>query len=91
VALSINDARLRGIRDVLGLDTAASYLGGRLDRRVGGHSTGGVDVHGPSADSLTAEAGWTDRVDALSLPRWEDRLTNGIAFTTPIKPTKTSR
>lgn len=47
---------------------------------------GAVDVHGPSTDSLTAEASWTDPVDDLTLPKWEDRPTTGIAFTTRVHP-----
>ena len=45
---------------------------------------GAVDVHGPSTDSLTLEARWTDSVDDLSLPGPEDREERGVAFTTPI-------
>ena len=47
---------------------------------------GAVDVHGPSTDSITAEAQWSEPVDDLTLPRWEQRDSNGIAFTTPVLP-----
>ncbi len=47
---------------------------------------GGVDVHGPSTEQLTAEAAWVDPVDDLSLPAPENRRSSGIAFTTPIRP-----
>ena len=46
--------------------------------------TGAVDVHGPSTDSLTLEARWSDTVDDLSLPGPEEREERGVAFTTPI-------
>jgi hypothetical protein len=46
---------------------------------------GAVDVHGPSTGQLTAEASWTDPVDDLTLPRWEDRPTDGIAFSSLVK------
>lgn len=47
---------------------------------------GAVDVHGPSTDSLTAFASWVDQVDDLTLPAPEDRPTDGLAFTSPVKP-----
>ena len=47
---------------------------------------GAVDVHGPSTDSLVAEASWTDPVDDLTLPRYEDRPATAIAFSTRIRP-----
>ncbi|SDI33148.1 hypothetical protein SAMN05192558_107172 [Actinokineospora alba] len=46
---------------------------------------GGLDVHGPSTDSVAAEARWVDRVDDLTLPRDEERRANGVAFTTPVQ------
>ncbi|MFE2165447.1 hypothetical protein ACFXB3_10310 [Streptomyces sp. NPDC059447] len=58
-------------------------------RRVGDTSVtllGGVDVHGPSTDSLTAEARWTDRRDDLTMPRDEERQATAVAFTTHIAP-----
>ncbi|MFE5536457.1 hypothetical protein [Streptomyces sp. NPDC056492] len=58
-------------------------------RRVGETSVtliGGVDVHGPSTDSLTAEAHWTDQTDDLSMPRDEERQAAAVAFTTHISP-----
>ena len=48
--------------------------------------SGAVDLDGPSTDRLTAEATWTDRVDDLTLPAWEDRPTAGVAFTSPVVP-----
>lgn len=47
---------------------------------------GAVDVHGPSTDSLVAEASWTDPVDDLTLPRYEDRPSTAIGFSTRIRP-----
>jgi hypothetical protein len=47
---------------------------------------GAVDLHGPSTDHLTAEANWTDPVDDVTLPIWEDRPTTGHAFTSPVLP-----
>ena len=38
---------------------------------------GAVDVHGPSTESLTAEANWVDPVDDLSLPAPDERATPG--------------
>lgn len=47
---------------------------------------GGVDVHGPSTEELTAEARWVDPVDDLSLPAPEEQPPpqQAIAFTTRI-------
>lgn len=50
------------------------------------HLLGAVDLHGPSTDSLIAEASWTDRIDDLTLPQWQDQSCSGIAFRTPIRP-----
>jgi hypothetical protein len=47
---------------------------------------GGVEVHGPSTESITAECRWTDPVDDLELDRYEDRARTGVAFTTTITP-----
>lgn len=47
---------------------------------------GAVDVHGPSSESLTAEAEWMDPVDDLSLPQWDERRQKAVAFTTTIRP-----
>ena len=47
---------------------------------------GAIEVHGPSTDSLTAEATWTDRVDDLSLPKWQDLQSSAIAFRTHVRP-----
>lgn len=61
----------------------------RPARRVGETSVtlfGGVDVHGPSTDSLTAEAYWTDLTDDLLMLRSEERQATAVAFTTHIAP-----
>lgn len=47
---------------------------------------GGVDVHGPSTDSLVAEATWTDVDDGLALDQWQQRPMSAVAFQTPIDP-----
>ena len=47
---------------------------------------GAVDVHGPSTESLTLEASWSEPADDLTLPRPEQRDQRGVAFTTPIRP-----
>lgn len=43
---------------------------------------GGVHLHGPSTEQLTMEASWTEPVDDLGLPKWEERACRGIAFVT---------
>lgn len=45
---------------------------------------GGVHVHGPSTEQLTIEASWTEPVDDLGLPVWEQRASRGIACTTRV-------
>jgi len=50
------------------------------------HLFGAIDLHGPSTDSLTAEATWSDRVDDLSLPRWQDLPSSATAFRTHVRP-----
>lgn len=45
---------------------------------------GGVHVHGPSTEQLTIEASWTEPVDDLGLPVWEERASRGIAGTTKV-------
>ncbi|MEO8122605.1 MAG: hypothetical protein ABI633_00995 [Burkholderiales bacterium] len=50
------------------------------------HLFGAIDLHGPSTDSLTAEATWTDRVDDLSLPQWQDLPSSAAAFRTHVRP-----
>src|SRR5262249_54036438 len=45
---------------------------------------GAVDVHGPSTDSLTAEATWIEPVDDITLPVPEDRPHRSVAFKAPI-------
>jgi hypothetical protein len=50
------------------------------------HLLGAVDVHGPSTDSLTAEAAWTDRIDDLSLSKPQDQPCSSIAFQTLVRP-----
>jgi hypothetical protein len=47
---------------------------------------GAVDLDGPSTDGLSAEATWTDPVDDVTLPIWEERPTSGHAFTSPVLP-----
>ncbi len=47
---------------------------------------GVVELHGPSTDRLTAHATWTDPIDDITLPLWEDRPTSALAFTSPVKP-----
>ena len=47
---------------------------------------GAVDLDGASTERLTAEATWTDRIDDLTLPAWEDRPTTGVAFSSPVLP-----
>jgi len=47
---------------------------------------GGIDVHGPSTEQLTAEASWTEYTDDLSLPGPESAPVGGIGFTTVIRP-----
>jgi hypothetical protein len=47
---------------------------------------GGVHLHGSSTEQVTAEASWTEPVDDLGLPMWEERPSKGIAFTTRITP-----
>ena len=47
---------------------------------------GGIDVHGPSTEQLTAEADWTEYTDDLSLPGPESAPLNGIGFTTVVRP-----
>lgn len=46
--------------------------------------TGAVDLDGPSTERLSAEARWTDPIDDLTLPIWEERPTTGHAFTSPV-------
>ncbi len=47
---------------------------------------GAIDLHGPSTDSLTAEATWADRVDDLSLPQWQDLSFSAAAFRIQVRP-----
>jgi hypothetical protein len=61
-----------------------------LARRPGEGATdayllGAVDVHGPSTEMITAEARWVDPNDDLSLPAPDERATQAIAFTSPIR------
>jgi hypothetical protein len=46
---------------------------------------GAVDVHGPSTETLTAEARWTDPIDDPGLPAPDRRRTTAIAFTSPVR------
>jgi hypothetical protein len=47
---------------------------------------GGVDVHGASTESITAEAVWTEHTDDVALPAPEVRQRRAVAFMTPILP-----
>ena len=47
---------------------------------------GAVDVHGGSTDSLSLEADWTDVVDDLSLPHWQEQPATTTAYRMPIRP-----
>jgi hypothetical protein len=49
------------------------------------HLLGAVDVHGPSTEQVTAEVYWKDPIDDTSLPAPDERTTQAIAFTTPIR------
>ena len=46
---------------------------------------GGLDVHGASTDSVTAEASWTDPVDDVAAPEPEWHPKSEAAFQTPIQ------
>jgi hypothetical protein len=50
------------------------------------HLFGAIDLHGPSTDSLAAEGTWSDRVDDLSLPQWQDLPFSTVAFRTHVRP-----
>jgi hypothetical protein len=47
---------------------------------------GAVEVHGPSTDTLTAEASWTDDVDDVTRPGPHQATTNTKAFDTRVLP-----
>jgi hypothetical protein len=47
---------------------------------------GGVDVHGASTESITAEAVWTEHTDDVALPAPVVRQRRAVAFMTPILP-----
>jgi hypothetical protein len=47
---------------------------------------GGLDVHGPSTDSVTGEASWSEVVDDVALPGPTSSTTREVAFTTRIAP-----
>jgi len=47
---------------------------------------GSVEVHGPSTESITAEASWDEYTDDLSLPIFEVSEVNGIGFTSVVRP-----
>jgi hypothetical protein len=61
-----------------------------VSRRHAGETTstlyGGVDVHGPSTDSLTAEASWTEVLDDPTAPGPAVQPTRSVAFTVSIDP-----
>lgn len=46
---------------------------------------GGVDLHGPSTDRLTAEASWTEYVDELASPGPAQHSMSESGFSTPVK------
>jgi hypothetical protein len=48
--------------------------------------TGSVEVHGPSTESITAEAKWDEYTDDLSLPIFEISERNGVGFTSVVRP-----
>jgi hypothetical protein len=52
------------------------------------HLLGAVDVHGPSTEMIAAEARWVDPNDDLTLPAPDERATQAIAFTSPIRETE---
>lgn len=45
---------------------------------------GGVEVHGPSTESVSVDARWTDTVDDLALPTPVQREATTAAFTTKV-------
>ena len=47
---------------------------------------GSVEVHGPSTESITAEAAWDEYTDDLSLPIYEVSARRGVGFTSTIRP-----
>ncbi len=47
---------------------------------------GGVDIHGPSTEQLTAEAAWTEFTDDVAIPIPQETAMSGVAFTTAIRP-----
>ncbi len=48
---------------------------------------GAVDLHGPSTDSLTAEATWVEPVDEVTLLTGpEEHPQQAVAFTSPVQP-----
>lgn len=47
---------------------------------------GGLEVHGPSTESVSASARWTDTVDDLALPAPVQRDATLAAFTTKVLP-----
>jgi hypothetical protein len=47
---------------------------------------GGIDIHGPSTEMLTADATWIEFTDDLALPLPESAEVGGVGFTTVIRP-----
>lgn len=47
---------------------------------------GAVDLHGPSTDTLSADATWVEPTDDVTLPGPETHDHRAVAFTTPIRP-----
>ncbi len=56
----------------------------RLKGQTAAWIAGAVDVHGPSTDSVTAEATWTEHVDDLLADAPAEQTSSEKAFQTPI-------
>ncbi len=52
----------------LAVPRPTTLVAGRTAGQTSAWLGGGLDVHGPSTDSVTAEASWTDPVDDLAAP-----------------------
>ncbi|MEN8239032.1 MAG: hypothetical protein ABFR53_07520, partial [Actinomycetota bacterium] len=48
--------------------------------------TGSVEVHGPSTESITAEASWDEYTDDLAFPTFEVSAVSGVGFTSVVRP-----
>jgi hypothetical protein len=58
----------------------------RGERETCVHLVGAVEVHGPTTDSLAAEASWSDDIDDLSRDEPHTSATSAIAFRTHVRP-----